>query len=114
MLDKCNLSEMISRVDPETEGQIWVDLTGWPALKLGSVYIPKEDSPYFQPSLYGALAAYTLLPGRVIVMGDFSARVGEPRPTNEMKEVCDYNGVKDFTVNSHEGYWLTCAAIIQW
>lgn len=45
------------------------------SLKLGGVYIPPEDSPYFQVVDMGALAAHTRHTGHVVVLGDFNARV---------------------------------------
>ena len=48
MLIKNRLMEYVKCIDMDTEGQIWVSLTFLVIFKLGGVYIPPEDSPYFQ------------------------------------------------------------------
>ena len=58
MLIKNRLMEYVKCIDMDTEGQIWVSLTFLVTFKLGGVYIPPEDSPYFQQADIGALAAH--------------------------------------------------------
>ena len=78
MLVKQKYVNYIMEVDTNTEGQIWAILAkkGSSMVKVGGVYIPPEDSPYFNPAEYGALAAHTRDFKSVIVLGDFNSRVG--------------------------------------
>ena len=101
MLVKCKLLSDVLSVNTDSEGQIWIVMSWWPSLKIGGIYIPPEDSPYFSLAQQGTLAAHTLPPGNIIAMGDFNARVGEPNIVGEDDQVCKYEGVRDITVNSH-------------
>ena len=101
MLVRAGLVEKIQKVDMSSEGQIWIFLSWQPILKLGGVYIPPEDSPYYQPTQYGVLAAHTVETGRVIALGDLNARVGDHRTVDIAGTEYNYSGVKDHTVNNH-------------
>lgn len=46
MLIKSGLADNVVQVDTDTEGQIWVVFSQWATVKLGSVYIPLDDSHY--------------------------------------------------------------------
>ncbi|MEA3357745.1 MAG: hypothetical protein U9Q67_04920 [Patescibacteria group bacterium] len=93
-------SEYVEQVDMDTEDQIWVKLSLWPELRLGGVYIPPEDSPYYDRSLLGALEGRVRDGKSVLVLGDFNARVGNPELLVEDSEMLQYENVKDLTVNS--------------
>lgn len=56
MLVKSSLVHDIKQVDTGAEGQIWVELSKWPNLKLGGIYIPPDNSPHYHPAQYGTLA----------------------------------------------------------
>ena len=60
VLIKDRLLEYVKCIDMNTEGQIWLTLTFLVTYKLGGVYIPPNDSPYFQQADIGALAAHIL------------------------------------------------------
>ena len=100
MMVKCALAQFVTRVDMKTEGQIWLEMSCWPGVLLGGVYIPPEDSPYHQPAHLGALAGRIAECERVVIVGDLNARVGKPIIRNENDELYNYYGVKDFTVNN--------------
>lgn len=55
MLVKCALAPYITWVNIAIEGQIWVELSCCPGMRLGGVYIPPVDSPYHDPTLLGTL-----------------------------------------------------------
>ena len=78
LLIKDKLMEYVKCIDMKTEGQIWVTLTFLMTYKLGGVYIPPEDSPYFQPADFGTMASHTLESENVVVLGDLNARVAVP------------------------------------
>ena len=101
MLLKSHLSSDVLNVNADDEGQIWLTMSWWPAVKIGGVYIPPHDSPYYGPELHGALAAHTFPPGNVIVVGDFNGRVGMPNMLNEEGQMYQYSGGMDNIVNSH-------------
>ncbi|KAK8373056.1 hypothetical protein O3P69_015593, partial [Scylla paramamosain] len=73
------LTDYVSRVDTDVEGQIWLQLSWWPNVNLGGVYIPPEDSPYYHASQFGEVAARTRGSEKTVVMGDFNARVCDGR-----------------------------------
>ena len=101
MLVKCALSSDVSYVDTDDEGQIWVTLLGSPRIKIGGVYVPPEDSPYFSVAQHGTVAAHTLPQENIIVLGDFNARVGTPSIKNEDGYLYRFEGGRDAIVNSH-------------
>ena len=100
LLIRDRLLEYVKCVDMNTEGQIWVTLTFLVTYKLGGVYIPPEDSPYFQQADIGALAAQTLESGNVFVLGDLNARVAVPNLTDSDNRPFVYTGVVDHVVNA--------------
>lgn len=72
MLVKCKLTDDIINVDTGSEGQIWITMSWWPDQKIGGVYIPPSDSPYFSSTQHGTLASHTVNPDDVIARGDFT------------------------------------------
>ena len=70
-------------------------------MKVGGVYIPPEDSPYFNSSQHGTLEAHTHTSDNIIVLGDFNGRVGTPHIVKENGETYQYNSVNDVSVNNH-------------
>ncbi|KAK4295004.1 hypothetical protein Pmani_032401 [Petrolisthes manimaculis] len=101
MLVKSKLMNSVIQVDTEEEGQIWVVLSCLPTLKLGGIYIPPNDSPYYSPAQYGALAKHTTDRDKVIVLGDFNARVATPLLADRDGNYYQYQGVQDNVVNEH-------------
>ncbi|MPC81071.1 hypothetical protein E2C01_075671 [Portunus trituberculatus] len=98
------LTEYVSQVDTDVEGQIWLQLSWRPN---GGVYIPPEDSPYYNASQFGEVAAGTRGSEKVVVMGDFNARVGDPIIRDEMRNLYEYQEVKDRTKNYYRpSRWL--------
>lgn len=100
MLVKCVLTQYITKVDMDEEDIIWVKLSVCSGVTLGGVYVPPEDSPYCEPSLFGVVNA-RCVEDNVMVLGDLNIRVGAPRITDEDGSYYVYNDVKDATVNSH-------------
>ena len=100
LLIKDKLLEYVNCIDMDTEGQIWVILNFLVSYKLGGVYIPPDDSPYFQQADIGALAAHTLDSGNVVVLGDLNARVAMPSLTDSDGMPYVYSGVTDHTLNA--------------
>ena len=103
MLVKHKILDSIVEVDTNTEGQIWIvlDRHGTQTVKVGGVYIPPEDSPYFNPAEFGALAAHTRDTNNIIVLGDFNARVGVPNIIDKNGVPYVYRGTEDLVRNSH-------------
>ena len=100
MLVKCSLAPFVTKVNMLIEGQIWMELSCCAGVRYGGVYIPPDDSPYYDPALLGALESQVKGYDRVIVMGDLNARVGHlPNGSIEGKTY-EYCQVMDFTVNN--------------
>ena len=100
LLIRDKLLDYVKCVDMNTEGQIWVSLVFIVTYKLGGVYIPPDDSPYFQQADIGALESHILESENTIVMGDLNARVGTPDLSNSENIPYVYSGVVDNTVNA--------------
>ena len=102
MLVRNKLKGFINNVNMETDGQIWIILSFLVSVKLGGVYIPPVDSPYYERSQWGAVAAQVAGPAdHVLVMGDLNARVGTPVLPDAQGEPYRYEGVVDTVVNAH-------------
>ena len=102
MLVKNRLKDFICNVNMEVDGQIWIVLSFLITVKLGGVYIPPHDSPYYERSQWGAVAAQLAGPAdHVIVMGDLNARVGTPVLSDARGHPYRYEGVVDAVVNGH-------------
>ena len=100
VLIKDSLLEYVKCIDMDTEGQIWITLTFLVTFKLGGVYIPPDDSPYFQQADIGALAAHTLQSGNLFVLGDLNARVAVPKLSDSDNRPFVYSGVVDHVLNA--------------
>ena len=109
MLVKSCLVRFVKKVDLSYEGQIWLELTCFPEFIFGGVYIPPDDSMYYDVSQFGFLSANVHDRKRVIVMGDFNARVGTPLVPDTSDSPLSYVGVKDVSVNGHGRRLLMCA-----
>ena len=103
MLVKNKLKQFISSVNMETDGQIWILLSFLATVRLGGVYIPPHDSPYYERAQWGAVASHIADPHaeHVVVMGDLNARVGTPVLSDADGRPYQYEGVKDDTINAH-------------
>ena len=100
VLIKDRLLEYLKCIEMDTEGQIWITLTFLVTFKLGGVYIPPDDSPYFQQADNGALAAHTLQSGNLFVLGDLNARVAVPKLSDSDNRPFVYSGVVDHVLNA--------------
>ena len=100
LLIKEKLLEYVKCVDMYSEGQIWVTLAFIVPYKLGGVYIPPDDSPYFQQADIGSMESHVLESGNTIVMGDLNARVAVPKLSNSDNVPYVYSGVVDNIVNA--------------
>ena len=63
MLVREPLLRFVKRIDMGTEGQIWLTLALLITIRLGGIYIPPQDSPYFDQSHWGALTAHSIAGG---------------------------------------------------
>ena len=101
LLVKCAMEKFIIKVNVDNESMIFLELALCAGVQLGGVYVPPADSPYYDPLLFGVLNAVCSMNGRVIILGDFNARVGTPQVTMAHEMVLEYVNVKDETVNPH-------------
>ena len=100
LLVKDKLLEFVQCVNMESEGQIWVTLNFLITYKLGGVYIPPDDSPYFEQVDLGILASNTVESGNLVVLGDLNGRVAVPNINDSNNAPYVYSGVVDLTVNA--------------
>lgn len=100
LLIRNKLCDYVKSIDMDTEGQIWVVLNFLVNYTVGGVYIPPDDSPYFQQECIGALDAHTRDSENVIVMGDLNARVAVPTLSDPDGGPYVYTGVVDPTLNA--------------
>ena len=100
MLIKDTVLQFVKSIDMNTEGQIWMTLNFIISYKLGGVYIPPDDSPYYQASDMGSLASHTQESRNVITIGGFNARVELPNLTSADNIPYVYNGIVDNTLNA--------------
>ena len=101
MLLKCSFLKYVKNIDMSCEGQIWLELSCYPEYIFGGIYISPNDSPYFEPALFGSLMSNTMQYSKVIIMGDFNSRVGEPSMVYTNENVYEYSGIKDVTLNAN-------------
>ena len=101
LLVKCALEKFIIKVNVDNESMIFLELSLCAGVQLGGVYVPPADSPYFEPLLFGVINAVCSMNEKVIIFGDFNARVGIPQVTMSHEMTLEYVGIKDITVNPH-------------
>ena len=82
------------------ESQIWLELSLFPNIALGGVYIPPEDSQFFEQTIIANMSAYIESKKNVIIVGDFNARPGTPILPNKRGGLYEYADIKDHTVNA--------------
>ena len=100
LLVKHEFLKYIVRVNLDLESQIWLELSCYPNTNFGGIYVPPEDSPYYDPAIMANICAAISDKEQAIVVGDFNARVGKPRMMNERGEEYEYIGIIDNTQNA--------------
>ena len=63
------------------------------------VYIPSEDSLYYQSVQFGPLARHIADFDRIVTMGDFNSREGTPSFKDKNDDIYNYRDVSDTVVN---------------
>ena len=101
MLVRQRLVRFISSVTMPADGQIWLVLTFLASVRLGGVYVPPRDSPYYEQSQWGTIAAHASEDALTLIMGDLNGRVGVPQLRDEQNQPLQYVDVKDPQVNAH-------------
>ena len=100
LLVKNCLRKYIQKVNMNYEGQIWLELSLYPTISFGGVYIPPVDSQFFNQSLMANMNAHIEEKRKVVVLGDFNARPGHPIIPNKIGNQYEYDGIKDGTQNA--------------
>ena len=100
LLVKNYLEKYILNVNTDFESQIWLELSIYPKISFGGVYIPPIDSAYYEQSLVANMSAHIKNKKKVVVLGDFNARPGTPIIPKKRIGFYEYDGIKDHTVNA--------------
>ena len=99
LLVKNYLKKYIVKVTTNLESQIWLELSIYPKISFGGVYIPPTDSNFYDHSLFANMTAHIENSKNVIVLGDFNARIGTPTIPNRNGSLYEYDSIQDQTVN---------------
>ena len=99
LLIKNYLGKYVVNVNTNFEGQIWLELSLYPKIYFGGVYIPLEDSLFFNQSLMANMNAH-IESKKNVILGDFNARPGHPAITKKSGGQHQYSDIKDNTVNT--------------
>ena len=99
LLVKNYLRKYIQNVNMDFEGQIWLELSLYPNISFGGVYIPPVDSRFFDQSLMANMNAHIEKKRKVVILGDFNARPGRPIIPNKNGGHYEYPNIKDDTEN---------------
>ena len=99
LLVKNYLEKYILNVNTSLESQIWLELSIYPKISFGGVYIPPLASKFYDQSLIANIYAYIERKKNVVILGDFNARPGKPTIPNKTGGHYEYSNIKDETVN---------------
>ena len=77
-----------------------LELSIYPSISFGGVYIPPEDSNFFNRTLIANMNAHINSKKNVVVLGLFIARTGNPTIPNKRGGHYEYYNIKDNTVNT--------------
>ena len=83
LLVKNYLKKYIVKVTTNLESQIGLELSIYPKISFGGVYIPPTDSNFYDQSLFANMTAHIENSKNVIVLGDFNARTSDIQPMIE-------------------------------
>lgn len=78
LLVKHNFQKLLLNVNLTLESQIWFELSCYPNTRFGGIYIPPEDSQYYEQTIVANIYAQINEKEKIVMLGDFNARVGKP------------------------------------
>ena len=82
------------------ESQIWFELSCYPNTRFGGIYIPPEDSLYYDQTINANIYAQLNETEKVVMLGDFNARVGKPEMFDSKGNKLEYVNTCDSTQNA--------------
>ena len=100
LLIKNNLQKLLKNVNLTLESQIWFELSCYPNTRFGGIYIPPTDSLYYDQNIIANMCAQINDIEKVVILGDFNARVGKPDMLNTQGEKLEYADICDMTQNA--------------
>ena len=99
LLVKNYLEKYILNVNTDFESQIWLELSIYPKISFGGIYIPPEDTVYYDQSLIANMNAY-IENKNVVILGDFNSRPGNPTIPKKRGGHYEYANIRDNTINA--------------
>ena len=100
LLVKHEFQNYVLNVNLNLESQIWFELSCYPNTQFGGVYIPPEDSLYYDQSIIANIYAQINEKEKVVILGDFNARVGKPDIFDSEGNKLEYVDTCDKTQNA--------------
>ena len=100
LLVKCDVQRYLLNVNMNLDSQIWLELSFLPGVYLAGVYIPPDDSRFYDQGIVANISAQIKCKKHVIILGDFNARTGKPKLSNKRGEEYDYINISDNTLNT--------------
>ena len=100
LLIKNHIQKFLLNVNLTLESQIWFELSCYPNTRFGGIYIPPEDSPFYNQTIMANMYAQINEKEKVVMLGDFNARVGKPDMLNTKGKKLEYVDICDITQNA--------------
>ena len=87
------MEKFVTNVNMSFEGQIWIQLSIFPNIQFGGIYIPPVDSPYYDQGILANIRAQLNSNNNAVILGNFNALIGMPEFTNKLGRNYIYDGV---------------------
>ena len=100
LLIKQSFQNLIKNVNVSLESQIWLELSCVPNTRFGGIYVPPEDSPYYDQTIIANMQAQMSESENVVILGDFNGRVGKPDMHDSKGNKLEYVNICDTIQNS--------------
>ena len=97
LLVKNYFQKFLKNVNLTLESQIWFELSCYPNTRFGGIYIPPKDSLYYDQNIIANMCAQMNDIEKVVILGDFNARVGKPDMLDSQGRNLEYANICDMT-----------------
>ena len=100
LLVKHAFKDYLENINISLESQIWFELSCYPNTRFGGVYIPPEDSQYYDQSIIANMYVQMNGKEKVVILGDFNAHVGRPEMKDSKDNLLEYINVNNTSQNA--------------